>query len=96
MTCWNIIPLIFTATRRLLSHLNEENETQGERITCPRSPSWLVRELGLDPSILWLQSLSFQAPILILPMDPPEKTTQLRVSVLTLALVLALSEARLT
>lgn len=89
MACWNIIPLIFTATRRLLSYLNEENETQGER-----SPSWLGIELGLDPSILWLESLSFQASplphILILLMDLPEKTTQLRVSVLTLALVLAL------
>lgn len=72
-----------------MSHVNEENETQGERIICPTSLSWVLIELGLDPSILWLQSLSFQAPILILPMDLPEKTIQLRVSVFTLALVLA-------
>lgn len=54
-----------------------------------------MTEPGFDPSVLWLQSLGSQAFILILPVDLPEKTTQLTGSVLTLALTLALQEAEL-
>lgn len=45
----------------------------------PKFPPLSAIERGLGPSILWRQSLSSQAPILILLVDLLEKTTQLRV-----------------
>lgn len=97
MTCWDIIPLIFTATRRLLSHLNEENETQREREGhLPK-----VSQLGGDRARIGSLSSLAPKPKLSDPhSNPPHEHSRednpAQSLCATLALVLSLKEARLT